>query len=44
MVKRILSLLLVFCLVLSCGACGSKPANNTGAETKKVDPFDSGND
>lgn len=35
MVKRILSLLLVFCLVLSCGACGSKPANNAGTEARK---------
>ena len=41
MAKSILSLLLVFCLVLGCSACGNNSAN-TGAETKKGDPFDSG--
>jgi hypothetical protein len=49
MIKRNLSLLLVLCLLLGCVACGTnKPANNAGegtmVETKKIDPFDSGND
>lgn len=38
MIKRNLSLLLVFCLLLGCAACGTnKPANNTAEETMKVD-------
>ena len=38
MIKRNLSLLLVFCLLLGCAACGTnKPANNAGEETMKVD-------
>ena len=44
MAKRILSVLLVFCLALSCCACASnKPANTAATEAKK-DPFDSGLD
>ena len=38
MIKRNLSLLLVFCLLLGCVACGTnKPVNNAGEETMKVD-------
>ena len=38
MTKRNLSLLLVFCLLLGCVACGTnKPANNAAEETMKVD-------
>ena len=38
MIKRNLSLLLVFCLLLGCAACGTnKPVNNAGEETMKVD-------
>lgn len=41
MVKRILSLLLVFCLLLGCASCGTnKAANNSGAETVKKDDWD----
>ena len=37
MIKRYLSLLLVFCLLLGCVACGTnKPANKAGEETMKV--------
>ena len=43
MAKRILSLLLVFCLALGCCACGNKPANTAATEAKK-DPFDNGFD
>ena len=37
MIKRYLSLLLVFCLLLGCVACGTnKPANKAVEETMKV--------
>ena len=38
MIKRNLSLLLVFCLLLGCAACGTnKPVKSAGEETMKVD-------
>ena len=42
MAKRILSILLVLCLALSCTACATNKSAKTGTEAQKGDPFDSG--